>query len=1147
MRKSLLLLSLTATAYGYDPMHDKDRPVATTESLPPNVAVQKMKLPEGFSVQVIAAEPDLVQPVAYTMDDLGRLWVLENTNYPTCPGEPKDRILIVEDTHGDGHFDKKTVFFDKMTFATGIQVGFGGVWVGAPPNLLFIPVKPGEDHPAGPPQVVLDGWGNQDTHETMNNFTWGPDGWLYGTQGVFTNSNVGRPGAPAAERVPVNAGVWRFHPITGKFERYCEGGSNQWGIDWNDHGQACFAACVIPHIWQCIQGARYTRQAGSPSDPHTYDEIKTIGDFEYEKRAYCGAMFYLGGQWPAQYRDTFFFDDIHMNKVRNEVMVREGSGFRAKRNLDFLVANDGWFRGLSPQVGPDGSVFLNDWYDKVPCYQQKEQVDRSNGRLYKIVYTGAKPLRVDLQKASSAELVAMQLNQNDWYVRHARRILQERGPDPAVHAALEKIVQENPDETRKLRALWTLHVTGGLKESVALGLLKSPQEYVRAWTIQLLCEDGSPSSAAIAQFAEMARNDTSAVVRLYLASAAGRIPVAQRWDIVSGLASHSEDAGDHNLPQLIWYAVEPAIAADPTRAADLIARAGIGKLQENIARRVAATEFEGNAAHLAMNTLLQTLAKTDAPATQLNLLHGINTAFKGKRGLTPPGSWSAAYERLKASPDAQVREQATLLAADFGGDAALAELRKTLGDSAASKESRKAALDSLIAARDPGTLPMLIGFLKGAGPLRGAALHGLTVYDDAKIPGEILAAYAGLSSDEKREALSTLAARPAWAHAIIDGLDAKTIAKSDVSTPLARQLSEMGDSRISSWLREHWGALRSSPADKQQQIARLKSVLTPGFMARGDASHGRALFTQTCALCHTLFGAGAKIGPELPGAFEDIDYLLLNIIDPNAIIGKDYQQTVIETKGGQTLVGIIAEQDASSVTLKSLAGVQSVQRSEVASLKTLDTSLMPEGLLSALKDEDVRDLFSYLRLHGQVPILASPANVSDFFNGTDLTRWIPSRADAWRVENGEIVGKANGHDGVFLTSDMIAENFHFTAKVKLDGTAPVASCIVQGRLIDGMPTRALVQLGPKGIGLIGGDGSAADPKPLGANHLDWRDWITLDITASGSKTTVKVNNEAPIELQPADGIAHRRTEFGFLISGGDAVLHVKDVHLDLAK
>ncbi len=592
MRKSLFLLLAFAVSpnlrAAYDPLHDKDRPIATTASLPADVAAKTMKLPDGFSVQVIASEPDVVQPVAYTTDDRGRLWVLENTNYPKCPGEPKDRILIFEDTHGDGKFDKKTVFYDKMTFATGLQVGFGGVWVGAPPALLFIPVKPGDDKPAGEPQVVLDGWGNEDTHETLNDFTWGPDGWLYGTQGVFTNSKVGAPGVPDAERVPINAGVWRYHPLKKKFERYCEGASNQWGIDWNDHGQACFAACVIPHIWQCIQGARYTRQAGSPFNPNTYEEVKTIGDFEYEKRAYCGAMFYLGGQWPQEYRDTFFFNDIHMNKTRNEIMVRDGSGYKSKQNLDFIVANDGWFRGLSPQLSPDGSVYLNDWYDKVPCYQQKESVDRSNGRLYKIVYQGAKPVSVDLQKSSNAELVQMQLNANDWYVRHARRILQERGADAETSAALEKIVRENPDETRKLRALWALHVTKSLSEPLALELLGSPMEYLRGWTVQVLCEDGRPSAAVLAKMEKMAAEDESPLVRLYLASAAGRIEIAQRWTILSGLLSHEGDAKDHNLPQLIWYAAEPAVAADVVKGAELLAVCKIPKVQEFIARRMAA-------------------------------------------------------------------------------------------------------------------------------------------------------------------------------------------------------------------------------------------------------------------------------------------------------------------------------------------------------------------------------------------------------------------------------------------------------------------------------------------------------------------------------------------------------------------------------
>jgi putative membrane-bound dehydrogenase-like protein len=586
---ALLAVTAVHSYSAYDPSNDPQRPIAKTPSLTPAGTAQALKLPEGFKVQLVAGEPDVHQPIAYTMDDRGRLWVLENSNYPTCPGEPKDKILILEDTNGDGLADKQSVFYDKLTFSSGIQVGHGGVWVGAPPNLLFIPDKNGDDKPDAEPEVVLTGWGWEDTHETLNNFTWGPDGWLYGTQGVFTFSNVGKPGAPDAEKVPINAGVWRLHPVTRKFERYSEGGSNQWGIDWNDHGQAFFAACVIPHIWQCIQGARYHRQAGKHYNPHTYDDIKTIGDFEYEKRAYCGAMIYLGGAFPQDFRNTFFFNDIHMNKMRNERMVRDGSGYKAERNLDFVVSNDPWYRGLSPQYGPDGSVFLNDWYDKVPCHQQKDQTDRTNGRLYKIVFGQPEKMNgLDLQKATDEELVEYQLAKNEWFVRHARRILQERGANAKVHAALEKILKENQDETRQLRALWALHATKGLTEAIAMEALSKPSEYVRGWTIQLLCEDGKPSPAVLAKLAEMAQKDASQLVRLYIASAAQRIPVDQRWPILTALVAHGEDSKDHNLPLMVWYAVEPAVASDPAKAAELLGACKIPKVQEFIARRMAA-------------------------------------------------------------------------------------------------------------------------------------------------------------------------------------------------------------------------------------------------------------------------------------------------------------------------------------------------------------------------------------------------------------------------------------------------------------------------------------------------------------------------------------------------------------------------------
>ena len=369
-----------------------------------------------------------------------------------------------------------------------------------------------------------------------------------------------------------------------------------------------------------------------------------------------------------------------------------------------------------------------------------------------------------------------------------------------------------------------------------------------------------------------------------------------------------------------------------------------------------------------LGILVQTLGKIDSPQAQASILRGMNASLKGKRDVAVPAAWAALYEKLKASPDEDVRQQAQALAATFGGGAALEEMRKMLADSAANPDARKAALDSLLAAKDAPTLPLLLEMVKPPGPLRAPALRGLAGFDDARIPAQILAVYPALDAAEKHDALGTLLARGASARALLAAIDAKTLPRADITAPLARQLQSLHDAEIDAWLAKNWGAVRTSSADKQKQIAKFKEFLTADSILRANASHGRALFSQTCALCHMVFGEGAKIGPELPGAFEDIDYLLQNIVDPNAIIGKDYQQTFIETKDGQMFSGIIAADDASAVSLKTLAGPATIQRADIKALETSPNSLMPEGLLGALDEDSVRDLFLYLRQRQQVPL-----------------------------------------------------------------------------------------------------------------------------------------------------------------------------------
>ncbi len=575
-------------------------------------AAKAITAPPGFKITMAAAEPDVIRPISFTIDARGRLWVVEAHTYPVpAPeGEGKDRILILEDTNGDGTLDSKKVFTEGLNLVSGIEVGMGGVWLGAAPYLLYIPINTTTDRPAGLPQKLLDGWGLDDTHEVLNNLRWGPDGWLYGVHGVFTHSNVGKPGTPDGQRTKLNAGVWRYHPIRHTFEMFTEGTSNPWGIDFNDYGHPFITVCVIPHMYHVIQGARYQRQAGEHFNPYTYDDIKTIGDHVHwlgdrgphagnfrsatagGGHAHAGAMIYLGGDsWPQEYRNTIFMNNINGARLNRDRLTPKGSGYVASHEKDFLVMNDSWSQWLNFKYDPSGSVFAIDWYDKNQCHSPNPDVhDKTLGRIFKISHKNDRWIRADLTKATDMELVQYQLHKNEWFVRQARTILQERGSNPKVHEALRDILKNNKDVTRKLRALWTLHVTDGLSENDLTALLGDPSEHIRSWAIQLFTEDKSVSSAALDRFGDLAVNDKSALVRLYLLSGIQRLPPAGRWNVLEGLSQHGEDSTDHNIPLMLWYTAEPLVPLHPERSLQMAENSKIPGLLGYTIRRTAAID-----------------------------------------------------------------------------------------------------------------------------------------------------------------------------------------------------------------------------------------------------------------------------------------------------------------------------------------------------------------------------------------------------------------------------------------------------------------------------------------------------------------------------------------------------------------------------
>jgi putative membrane-bound dehydrogenase-like protein len=578
---------------------------------PPDQTLRSFHLPPGFTATLFAGEPDLVQPISFCFDPRGRLWVAECTSYPNWTGKAgADRIVIFEDTNNDGHFDKRTVLYDKLNYVTGLEIGFGGVYVVAAPHLLFIPDKNHDDQPDGPPEILLEGFGHQGGHNLVNGCVWGPDGWLWGGHGGSSSGRIGAPGANDADKTFFDGGVWRYHPTKKIFEPVMEGTTNPWGMDFDQFGQCFISNSVTPHLYHVIPGGHVERRRQSPNSKYAYDVLPPTADHKHYAggdwtksrtgqgelgggHAHCGLMIYQGAAFPPQYDDQIFINNIHGDRMNVDLPQRKGSGYTASHGQDFLTCDDPWYFALHVKSGPDGAVYLSDWYDTGECHTHKPST--INGRIYKITYAGDdhphrfqpphKPF--DLRKETSLELARLEEYPNAWWPRHAWPILQERGPDPAVDAHFRAEVARSNNVPSRLCALWGLHVTGGASSDYLLGLLDDKSEWLRAWAIRLLAEDRNPTPAALDKFAQLAANDPSPLVRLHLASALTRLPLDQRWPILKNLIAHAEDQTDQNLPQMYWYALEPMAAADPKRALALAVESKIPKLREFTVRRIA--------------------------------------------------------------------------------------------------------------------------------------------------------------------------------------------------------------------------------------------------------------------------------------------------------------------------------------------------------------------------------------------------------------------------------------------------------------------------------------------------------------------------------------------------------------------------------
>lgn len=988
--KQLVILLVAAS---YVSAQDLKPPVIGEQAngLPPKKALEAFRAYEGFKVVQSAAEPDVCQPVAMTIDERGRVWIAEAYEYPNRAKADKgrDRILIFEDKDGDGVFDERKIFVDGLNLVSGLEVGFGGVWVGAAPYLMFIPDADGDDKPDGAPEILLDGFGWQDTHETLNAFNWGPDGWLYGCHGVFTHSKVGKPGTAENERIPMNAAVWRFHPQRREFEVFAHGTSNPWGVDFNDYGQAFITACVIPHLYHVIQGGRYQRQAGQHFDPHTYDDIKTCADHLHYKgdqwtgsrdgsssdygggHAHCGLSIYLGDNFPDQFRGNLFFNNLHGHRINQELVERRGSGYVGKHLPDFLFSNDKQHIGVSLRYGPDGGMYLTDWYDSQICHNVNDEIwNRSNGRIYKITYGTPKVEAVNLKTSSDAELVAFQLHKNDWYVRTARRILQQRAAEGLLNrdtaVAGLKALLENEDETRRLRGMWALHAIGSLDEPSLLRLTDDEGEYVRAWAVQLLAEDWSPGPAALERFAEMATSDSSSIVRLYLAAALQRIEPSKRLRIALPLLTRSEDAEDHNLPLMVWYGVSDVVPKGSKLAVEMLRSSRIPKVTKFIARRLAETS-EGR--DILMDVVA---ADTGKDALVIDILSGLSMALSKSEALPAAKGWEKASGAFVALDSPEARRDFELVATVFGDKRMADRFLKTISDPSSKNEDRRAALANLQRMKYGDMADLLIKLAADAqDALQTEWIRGLGLVSDEKIPPFLISLFSSLSASGKEAAVQSLSTSESGARHLAEALASGKVNRAEISAFVARQMRSYDKPDITSAVEKYWGSISAGQTeDKLKEIERLVKELKPSVLAKADLRNGRKLYQASCYACHQLFGEGVVLGPDLTGSNRaDTRYLLENIIDPGSLVGLDYQLHTIVKTDGQVVAGMLKDKRPDALGVAILGGgVVTVPVSDIKEHKILTTSMMPEGLIANLTADETRDLIGYLQSSRQVPL-----------------------------------------------------------------------------------------------------------------------------------------------------------------------------------
>lgn len=973
--------------------HAQDKPPGPP--LSPAEAMAKMTVPEGFTVELVASEPDIVNPVAMTVDERGRFWITESLEYPRRePGSGKDRVKILEDTDADGKADKFTIFMDGLNIPSGIAVGHGGVWLANAPDILFVQDTDG-DGKADTSEVVVTGFGRDDTHELPNSLTWGPDGWLYGLNGVFNPAHVvygpKNPNFKDGKKTwDFTCAMFRIHPKTREFQVFCEGTSNPWGIAFNDEGEAFISACVIDHLWHLTETGYYHRQGG-PYPPFTW-KIESIVSHKHQKAAYCGIHWYDSDAYPDQYRKKLYMGNIHGSCINTDSIERFESTYKASPEEDLLSANDAWFMPVVQKTGPDGCLYILDWYDRYHCYQDANRdpagIDRLKGRLYRLRYKDtprAKP--EDMAKLSDDELLARLDSANGYQRDIAQRLLTERMLPTAGRAiaagdldqmqkqiSLEVVLPFGSKE-HCLRALGVLMAADAIEDDVLHTLLSNSDAVFQARAVRAAGDTASLSEETRRLVFEL-RNDPSPQVRLQVAIAATKQPLIPT--IPTLVAVLAQAGNDPLLPRIVWQNLHPLLekqtaefvaeiqkAEDPNKSGsypqpiiDLLPRA---------ADRILSTPKPDTLAVAEMVKILLAGEATDEAADRcLQLL-----TARIRSGEITGESLASIEKDLEESLSAAIRNKLTRASTISAVELATSLKMKSAVNSAsqlfsqANDESIKLRMiNALVTAEDASGLIFAESLLyssRSSSVVR-QAVQAIGRVGSKKSTEILIRHLPQLAPDVQPAAVEALTDREESAMELLGLVKEKSIPANLINANQAYKMLSLKSPRLSDYVAKHWGIVRTErdPA-RIELIAHMRNELRT---SEGDPVAGRVVYKKLCGQCHKIYGEGADVGPDITrNGRASFEQLLSNVFDPSLVIGTAYQGLTVVTKDGKAISGLPVEDSAQRVVLKVQGDKQEIiARVDIDEVVPSKLSLMPEGLEKQLQPQEMYDLFAFISL-----------------------------------------------------------------------------------------------------------------------------------------------------------------------------------------